>query len=46
MLYRGKFDIFNPHQINTYPLAARANKTKIEDMIWPAEVENLRIDYT
>lgn len=35
MNYNGKYKIFDPNQIKTYPLSQRSNKVKLEDIIDP-----------
>jgi hypothetical protein len=41
MDYRGKYKVFDPSKIRTYPLSARVNKVTLKDIILPADVENL-----
>jgi len=44
MDYNGKYSVFNPDRINTYPLSTRTNKVALKDLIWPADIDNLSID--
>ena len=44
MRYNGKYDVFDPHQIDTYPLSTRTNKVTLKDLVLPADVDNLAID--
>jgi len=43
MDYRGKYKVFDPSKIRTYPLSARVNKVTLKDIILPADVENLPV---
>jgi hypothetical protein len=44
MDYNGKYNVFDPARINTYPLSTRANKVTLEELLWPADVDDLVID--
>jgi len=44
MHYDGKYKIFDLNKINTYPLDTRSNKVTLDDLVRPAELENLVID--
>jgi hypothetical protein len=44
MDYRGKYKVFDPSKIRTYPLSTRVNKVTLEDIILPADVDNLAIE--
>lgn len=44
MQYNGKYNIFDPGQIKTYPLSARSNKVTLKDLISPSDVNNLAVD--
>ena len=41
--YEGRYDVFDPSALATYPLATRPNKVTLEDLVSPAEV--LETDY-
>ncbi|MBN1343071.1 MAG: hypothetical protein JXQ73_10350 [Phycisphaerae bacterium] len=41
--YEGRYEIFDPSAIQTYPLSTRPNKVKLEDLVDPAKV--LETDY-
>ncbi len=41
MEYHGRYDIFNPAAIKTYPLSTRTNKVKFEDMLQPSDVSEM-----
>ncbi|MFH1614153.1 MAG: hypothetical protein ABIG61_03580, partial [Planctomycetota bacterium] len=40
MKYEGKYNIFNPRSIKTYPISSRINKVKLEDLVTPDDVLN------
>ncbi|MCX5637415.1 MAG: hypothetical protein NTX52_06950 [Planctomycetota bacterium] len=44
MDYNGKYKVFDTGRINTYPIRMRTNKVTVEDLLWPADVDNLVID--
>jgi hypothetical protein len=44
MDYRGKYEIFDPHQIHTYPLRTRSNKVTLADLVRPADVDKLDLE--
>ena len=44
MEYRGRYGIFDPSQISTYPLSSRTNKVTLEDLVRPGDVESRAID--
>jgi hypothetical protein len=44
MDYNGKYDVFDPARINTYPLSTRTNKVTLKDLLRPADVDELAID--
>ena len=44
MRYDGKYNAFDLHKINTYPLSTRANKVTLDDLIWPDDLDNLTIE--
>ena len=44
MQYDGKYNVFDPDQISTYPLGTRCNKVTLDDLIRPADLENIAID--
>ncbi len=37
MEYKGRYDIFDPSKIKTYPISTRENKVKLEDLLKPEE---------
>lgn len=41
MKYKGRYDIFDPSRISTYPLDTRSNKVSLDDLVWPGDVDNL-----
>ena len=41
MEYSGRYGIFNPEIINTYPVSERTNKVKLSDLVEPANVDNV-----
>ena len=43
MDYRGKYKVFDPSNIRTYPLSARINKVTLKGIILPADIENLPV---
>jgi len=43
MKYNGKYPIFNPGKIKTYPVAGRNNKVKYSDLIFPDQLDSLEI---
>jgi hypothetical protein len=44
MQYQGKYNIFDPAKISTYPLSTRANKVTLKDLVLPEDVDNLAIE--
>ena len=44
MEYKGRYDIFDPAKIVTYPVAERSNKVKMEDMAEPDAVRGQVFD--
>ena len=44
MRYEGRYKIFDPAGIKTYPLKERANKVKLKDMIEPGDIKALPAD--
>jgi len=44
MQYDGKYNVFDSSKIDTYPLSTRSNKVMLDDLIRPAELDNLIID--
>lgn len=44
MNYKGKYNIFDTGQINTYSLSTRASKVRFKDLMLPADVESITID--
>ncbi len=43
MKYNGKYGIFDPNRIQTYPVAGRNNKVKFHDLIFPEKLNDLEI---
>jgi len=43
MDYNGKYNVFEPTKISTYPLSTRANKVTLKDLMLPAGIDNLPI---
>lgn len=43
MEYKGRYKVFDPERIATYPISERSNKVKIDDLIDPAEVASMDI---
>lgn len=41
MEYRGKYSIFDPTTIKTYPLGTRTNKVTLEDILQPSDVNKM-----
>jgi hypothetical protein len=46
MDYDGKYNVFDPAEINTYPLSTRANKVTLKDLLRPTDVDKVAIDLT
>ncbi|UCE47887.1 MAG: hypothetical protein JSW47_20100, partial [Phycisphaerales bacterium] len=44
MDYNGKYNVFDPAEISTYPLSTRTNKVTLEDLLRPADIDDLAID--
>jgi len=44
MQYRGKYNVFDTSQIGTYPLSTRSSKVTLDDLVFPADVDNLTLD--
>jgi hypothetical protein len=44
MDYNGKYNVFDPARIKTYPLNTRANKVTLKDLLWPKDVDGLAIE--
>jgi len=44
MEYSGRYGIFDPEIINTYPVSERTNKVKLTDLIEPSNIDNLDIE--
>ncbi len=38
MIYKGKYKVFHPSLIRTYPVAERSNKVHLDDLVSPEEV--------
>lgn len=41
MDYKGKYKIFDPNKINTYPVSRRTNKVTLKGLVSPADVHRL-----
>ena len=44
MEYQGKYNIFDPSKIKTYPLSTRTNKVRQEDILRPSDVDKMVFD--
>ncbi len=44
MHYKGKYNVFEPNQIRTYPLSTRSSKVTLDDLVFPSDVDNLTLD--
>ena len=44
MQYEGKYKIFDPARINTYPLSTRTNKVMLNDLVLPGDVDSLAVE--
>ena len=44
MEYKGKYQTFDPGNIQTYPISTRNNKVKLDDLLNPASVAGLQFD--
>ena len=44
MEYKGRYEIFDPTQIKTYPVSERTNKVKQSDLLKPENVDKLEFD--
>jgi len=44
MQYDGRYNVFDLSRVSTYPLWARANKVTVDDLVWPADIDNLAIE--
>jgi len=44
MEYNGKYKIFNPTHINTYPISERTNKVKLADIVNPDDISRMSPD--
>lgn len=44
MEYKGRYELFDTGQINTYPVSERTNKVHLGDLIKPEEVGKLKIE--
>jgi len=44
MHYNGKYDVFDPNRISTYPLSTRTNKVTLKDLVSPADIDSLAIE--
>jgi len=44
MDYNGKYSVFDPARINTYPLSTRTNKVTLKNLLRPTDVDELAID--
>ena len=44
MQYQGKYNIFDPAKISTYPLSTRTNKVTLNDLVLPEDVDDLAIE--
>jgi hypothetical protein len=44
MQYDGRYNAFDLGRVSTYPLRTRANKVTLDDLVWPADRDNLTIE--
>ena len=44
MEYKGRYEMFDTEQINTYPVSERTNKVKLTDLIKPEGINKLQIE--
>ncbi len=44
MEYKGKYQTFDPNNIQTYPISTRDNKVHIDDLLEPSKVDSLQFD--
>jgi hypothetical protein len=44
MDYNGKYNVFDPGRINTYPISTRINKVTLKDLVFPAHIAGIAID--
>ena len=44
MEYKGRYEMFDTEQINTYPVSERTNKVKLADLIKPEDIDKLQIE--
>ncbi len=44
MEYKGRYTMFDPSQINTYPVSTRNNKVKLLDLLEPADLHNIEAE--
>ena len=42
--YKGKYNIFDPNKISTYPLSTRSNKVTLDDLVWPSDIDKPGVD--
>ncbi|MCK5442790.1 MAG: hypothetical protein KAJ23_12945, partial [Maribacter sp.] len=44
MKYEGKYKVFDPNRINTYPVAGRNNKVKFNDLVFPDQIDKMEFN--
>ena len=44
MKYEGKYQVFDPNRINTYPVAGRNNKVKFNDLVFPDQIDQMELN--
>ena len=44
MEYKGKYKIFDPSKINTYPVSGRNNKVNLNDLVDPENIDEINFD--
>ena len=44
MNYNGKYKVFDPNRITTYPISARTNKVTLKDLVFPKDIAGIDID--
>ncbi len=44
MKYEGKYKVFDPNRINTYPVSGRTNKVKFNDLVFPDQIDKMEFN--
>lgn len=42
MIYKGRYQVFNSENIQTYPISTRNNKVQLEDLLAPEQARNIQ----